>query len=129
MYQLAGRMEPPFVESVYSQGTYLLRCRPAKVAPVTNLNAMRICGVIFAVVLGSSVIPAKAQTDEHPSHIPTQQAPNSPYGTDWAKPSGTTGSHIYNDPRLRDPNSANKTQRNKTCPAPTLYDPASGSCR
>jgi hypothetical protein len=90
---------------------------------------VRICIVGSSIVLAGFLTIAQAQTDGRPNHIPTPQAPNSPYGTEWAKPSGTTGSYIYNDPRLRDPNSANKTQRNKPCPAPTLYDPASGACR
>ena len=70
-----------------------------------------------------------AQTTERPSHIPTQQKKDSPYGTQWAKPPGTTGSYIYNDPRRRDPNSAYKTQRAKPCPAPSVSDPVSGGCR
>lgn len=90
---------------------------------------VRICIASLSIVLAGFLAVAQAQTNQQPSHIPTPQAPNSPYGTQWAKPSGTTGGQIYNDPRLRDPNGANKTQRNKRCPAPTLYDPASGSCR
>jgi hypothetical protein len=73
--------------------------------------------------------PVHAQTTERPSHIPTPQKQDGPFGTQWAKPPGTTGSRIYNDPRMRDPNSSNKTQRSRPCPAPTLYDPASGGCR
>lgn len=97
--------------------------------PMKSLHMMRICGVILPIVLGGVLVPAQAQTDERPGHIPTRQVPNSPYGTEWAKPSGPTGSYIYNDPRLRDPNRANKTQRNTRCPAPLLYDPGSGACR
>jgi hypothetical protein len=82
-----------------------------------------------SIVLAGFLTIAQAQADGRPSHIHTPQAPNSPYATQWAKPSGTTGGYIYNDARLRDPNSANKRQRNKPCPAPTLYDPASGTCR
>lgn len=77
----------------------------------------------------TSGVCAQAQTKEGPSHMPTKQLPNSPFGTDWAKPPGTTGSYIYNDPRLRDPNGPYKPLGSKGCPAPMLYDPASGRCR
>jgi hypothetical protein len=73
--------------------------------------------------------PVRAESTERPSHIPTQQKSDGPFGTQWAKPPGTTGSHIYNDPRRRDPNSPYKTQRSRPCPAPTLPDTASGGCR
>lgn len=82
-----------------------------------------------AFVLVIWMLPAHAQTVERPSNIPTQQKPDGPFGTQWAKPPGTTGSQIYNDPRNRDPNSSKKSQRSRPCPAPTLYDPASGGCR
>lgn len=86
-----------------------------------------ICiGLLVWLVL---VMQAQAQTSEKPSHIPTPQAPNSQFGTEWAKPSGPTGNYIYNDPRLRDPNSSRPARRNTRCPAPLLFDPASGTCR
>lgn len=79
--------------------------------------------------LGFFTAPAFAQTAERPAHIPTPQKNDGPFGTQWAKPPGTTGSQIYNDPRNRDPKSSYRLQRNKPCPAPTLSDPASGGCR
>lgn len=81
------------------------------------------------IALSVWTTPVSAQTTERPSHIPTPQKKDGPFGTQWAKPPGTTGSQIYNDPRMRDPNSSKKTQRSRPCPAPTLYDPASGGCR
>ncbi len=84
---------------------------------------------LLPVVGLSFTVPANAQATERPSHIPTPQKQDGPFGTQWAKPPGTTGSYIYNDPRRRDPNSSYKTQRSKPCPAPTLPDSASGGCR
>jgi hypothetical protein len=75
----------------------------------------------------ASITSANAQGDEHPSHIPTRQIPNTPFSHQFSKPIGTTGGQIYNDPRVRDPNGPRKQSRG--CPAPTLYDPASGGCR
>lgn len=89
-----------------------------------DLKQAYILMVLFALV-----ILAQAQTNEPPSHIPTPQQPNSPFGTEWAKPPGTGGSYIYNDPRLRDPYSSRPARRNTRCPAPLLFDPASGTCR
>jgi hypothetical protein len=83
---------------------------------------------VLSLVVAASVF-ARAQTTQRPSHGPTKQVPNSPFGTDWAKPPGTTGSYIYNDPRLRDPNGPYEPRGSKGCPAPMLYDPASGRCR
>lgn len=86
--------------------------------------------LVLLFALGALGIPALAQSSgEHPTHIPTPQQPNSPFGTGWAKPGGTTGSYIYRDPRLTDPNSGNRNRRYHSCPAPLLYDPASGQCR
>lgn len=92
---------------------------------------------IAAVNLGLGLLVASsggglaiAQTSgERPDHIPTQQNQNSPYGTQWAKPGGTTGSHIYNDPRRIDPHRAYKPNQSRGCSAPKLYDPATGGCR
>lgn len=83
------------------------------------------------LLVATMLAPAHAQTkgSERPSHIPTQQQKDGPFGTQWAKPPGTTGSQIYNDPRYRDPNRSYKSQRGRQCPAPTVYDPASGGCR
>jgi hypothetical protein len=86
-----------------------------------------LCAALAIVV--SSWAPVQAQTTDRPTHFPTQQNQNGPFGTEWAKPPGTTGSYIYNDPRRRDPNSAYKTQRAKPCPAPAVSDPVSGGCR
>jgi hypothetical protein len=81
------------------------------------------------VLLMAGGVPSAQQAGERPTHIPTPQQPNSPFGTEWAKPGGTTGSYIYRDPRLPDPNSANRRHRGTSCPAPLLYDPTSGQCR
>lgn len=81
------------------------------------------------LVLAALLLPAHAQSVDRPTNIPTKQQKDGPFGTQWAKPPGTTGSHIYNDPRRRDPNSSIKSQRSRPCPAPTIYDPASGGCR
>jgi hypothetical protein len=51
-----------------------------------------------------------------------------PFGSGWAKPSGTTGSYIYRDPRLVDPNSANAGRRKTRCPGPLLFNPTTGRC-
>ena len=83
----------------------------------------------LVVALGALAGPVYAQRSDQPTHIPTRRDANSPFGTDWAKPGGTTGSYIYNDPRLRDPNSSQNSTRNTRCPAPLLFDPASGRCR
>lgn len=108
---------------------------PGKVAPMKQL---RFVAVLLALLVApASIVSAQAQTTprqnqdsgQKPSHIPTRQTPNSPFGTDWAKPPGTKGSYIYNDPRLPDPNSASPARRNQPCPAPLLSDPASGRCR
>lgn len=85
------------------------------------VTSLILTGGIFAAVA------AAAQTRERPTHIPTPQAKDSPFGTEWAKPPGTTGSYIYNDPRRYDPK--NPSVSGKTCPAPTLYDPAAGRCK
>jgi len=91
----------------------------------------RIRMSLFVVAVSAlSMAPALGQTSaQRPTHIPTPQQPNSPFGTDWAKPGGTRGSYIYRDPRLRDPNSADPLPRGTSCPAPLLYDPTSGRCR
>lgn len=62
---------------------------------------VQICVAALSIILGGFLAVAQAQTNERSSHIPTPQAPNSPYGTQWAKPSGTAtgGGYIYNDPR------------------------------
>jgi hypothetical protein len=67
-------------------------------------------------------------TASPPANVKTQQKADGPFGTQWAKPPGTTGSQIYNDPRGRDPNSSYRRQRSKPCPAPTISDSA-GGCR
>jgi hypothetical protein len=94
-----------------------------------NLYLKRNCILMLPLVLTVFVLAAQARAEEHPSHIPTRQAPDSPYGTQWAKPPGVAGSYIYNDPRLSDPASTRKTQRSRRCPAPLIYDPTSGMCR
>lgn len=85
--------------------------------------------LVLSLALCGFAAPAFGQPSTQPGNIPTRQAPNSPFGTEWAKPGGTAGSYIYNDPRLRDPNRSLGSQRNIRCPAPLLYDPASGRCR
>jgi hypothetical protein len=82
-----------------------------------------------ALITLAPFIPVQAADNQRPSHIPTPQQPGSPFGTQWAKPGGTTGSYIYNDPRLRDPLRSRPGHRNRRCPAPLLYDPTSGACR
>ena len=84
---------------------------------------------VLALALCGFAAPALAQSNNPPSHIPTRKEPNGPFGTEWAKPGGAQGSYIYNDPRLRDPNRSLGSQRKIRCPAPLLYDPASGRCR
>lgn len=97
---------------------------------MTRIAPMVVAGLIFGLVFG---VPAgnfaAAQSGDRPSHIPTQQNPNSPFGTQWAKPPGTTGSQIYNDPRRIDPHRAYKPKQNRGCSAPQQYDPATGGCR
>ena len=92
-----------------------------------HIRAVYLLAAISLVLV--ACVSAGAQTTQRPSHGPTKQIPNSPFGTDWAKPPGTTGSYIYNDPRLRDPNGPYRPPGRKGCPAPMLYDPASGRCR
>ncbi len=107
------------------------------IASSIGLGAMKrrdrkgICALLTAAVIGVALaFPAYAQdNNQHPSHIPTPQQPNGPFGNQWAKPPGPTGSYIYNDPRLRDPNRSRPTRRNRRCPAPLLFDPTSGECR
>lgn len=85
---------------------------------------------VLFVALGVSGTPVFGQSSgERPTHIPNPRQQNGPFGTEWAKPGGTTGSYIYRDPRLADPNSSNPKRRYQSCPAPLLYDPASGQCR
>ncbi|MBI1203486.1 MAG: hypothetical protein GC182_13345 [Rhodopseudomonas sp.] len=95
----------------------------ASLALLAGLAAFVFDGV------GATAQQLTQNAGQKPDHMPTRQVPNSPFGTDWAKPPGTTGSYIYNDPRLRDPNSASPARRNQPCPAPLLFDPASGRCR
>ena len=85
--------------------------------------------VVSVLLMGAWLVAgqALAQTKERPSHIPTPQAKDSPFGTEWAKPPGTTGSRIYNDPRRYDPNNPSVTR--KRCPAPSMYDPVAGRCK
>src|ERR1700757_1870393 len=71
------------------------------------LQASWLLRLALPVAVAVLAIPAYAQgtkqTTSRPTHIPTVQQPNSPFGTGWAKPAGTTGSYIYNDLRLADP--------------------------
>jgi hypothetical protein len=93
-------------------------------------NIMKTINLKWActrLVFIAFAVPAQAQTNEHPSHIPTRQEPNSPFGTQWAKPSGTTGSYIYDDPRLRGPKDPH-ARHDTRCPTPLLYDPVRGQC-
>lgn len=84
--------------------------------------------VAIALVLAGLSLPVCAQSGERPTHVPNRPQPNGPFGTDWAKPGGTTGSYIYDDPRLPDPyHSSRRGARH--CPAPLLYDVAKGRCR
>jgi hypothetical protein len=83
---------------------------------------------LSAILIGlAATVPG--QTAERRSHIPTPQASDGPFGTQWAKPSGTAGGYIYNDPRLRDPYSASRARSTTRCPAPLLYDPRSNRCQ
>jgi len=83
----------------------------------------------LAVFTASANAQTSDQTKVHPSHIPTREAPNGPFGTQWAKPGGTKGSYIYNDPRLIDPYGSRAAHGNTRCPAPMLFDPRSGTCQ
>jgi hypothetical protein len=68
------------------------------------------------------------QTTSRPTHIPTVQQPNSPFGTGWAKPGGTTGSYIYNDLRLADPYSGSMNRDNIQCSGTMPNGPKMGPC-
>lgn len=90
---------------------------------------------LYALLTGailSGWAPAHAQTSQQgakrPSHIPNPSKPGGPFGSDWAKPGGTTGSYIYDDPRLRSPYRTHP-RRGVRCPAPSIYDPGTGACR
>lgn len=82
---------------------------------------------------GMPAVPGHAQTSqqgaERPSNIPNPSKPGGPFGSDWAKPGGTTGSYIYDDPRLRSPYRSHPRRGSVRCPAPSIYDPRSGGCR
>jgi hypothetical protein len=82
----------------------------------------------IAAAFSSLIVPGHAQVEDRPSHIPTRQVPNSTFGTQWAKPNAS-GNSIYRDPDRPDPNGPRSSQRNKRCPAPSIYDPAAGGCR
>ena len=88
------------------------------------MRRIRFTLVALLVTVGTSL----AQTTEKPTHIPTPRAPGSPFGTDWAKPNPSSNGFIYRDPRLVDPNRANKAGSAR-CPAPMLYDPTTNRCR
>ena len=80
-----------------------------------------------AVVLALGVAPALAQSNnEHPTHIPTPQS-GGPFGTQWAKPGGTTGSYIYMDPRLK--NEHNRYRQRRAQPCPPSTGRRTGNCR
>lgn len=91
---------------------------------------MRLLSAVSIAIVGgwlcAGVVMAQTST-ERPSHIPTPQPKDSPFGTEWAKPPGTTGSHIYNDPRRYDPQDPSVTR--SRCPAPSIYDPTAGRCK
>jgi hypothetical protein len=84
------------------------------------------------VVVAVPAIPAYAQgtkqTTSRPTHIPTVQQPNSPFGTGWAKPAGTTGSYIYNDLRRADPYSGSMNRDNIQCSGTMPNGPKMGPC-
>jgi hypothetical protein len=90
---------------------------------------LRLALPVLAAVLA---IPAYAQgtkqTTSRPTHIPTVQQPNSPFGTGWAKPGGTTGSYMYNDLRLADPYSGSMNRDNIQCSGTMPNGPKSGPC-
>lgn len=100
---------------------------------------MRRYSTICALLAGAFAVglmpanPAHAQGTqqgaERPSHIPNPGEPNGPFGSDWAKPGGTTGSYIYDDPRLRSPYRSHPRRGSASCPAPLMYDLRSGTCR
>ena len=84
--------------------------------------------IISGLIIVSLTLFANAQTSG--TYVKNRKEDRGgPFGTEWAKPSGTRGSYIYNDPRLPDPNRSYPSGRNLRCPAPMLFDPASGSCR
>lgn len=83
---------------------------------------------LSVLVFVAGVGPVLAQVDNRSRTQPNPNQTN-PYGADWAKPGGTTGSYIYRDPRLTDPNGGKPAQRDKRCNPPLMYDPASGVCR
>jgi hypothetical protein len=96
--------------------------------PMPSIGALSLAALVFAgVPLDMARADSTQQTNQN--NIRTPQSPGSPYSSpytnDWAKPGGT----FHNDPRYVDPNSSRSQQRRVRCPAPTLYDPASGRCK
>lgn len=78
---------------------------------------------------GQAFAQASQQSAEQPSHIPNRAPSLSPFSHEWSKPGGTTGSYIYNDPRLRSPYRLHPKRGHPRCPGPLIYDPRSGICR
>ena len=96
------------------------------------LQASWLLRLALPVAVAVLAIPAYAQgtkqTTSRPTHIPTVQQPNSPFGTGWAKPAGTTGSYIYNDLRLADPYSGSMNRDNIQCSGTMPNGPKAGPC-
>lgn len=88
-----------------------------------------LAAALILPFLVTAVPHAHAQATERKTSVPNRQDQNGTFGTGWAKPGGTTGSYIANDPRQPDPNRARSIQRGKGCAAPLMYDVASGTCR
>jgi hypothetical protein len=84
------------------------------------------------IVVAALTVPTYAQGTKQapgrPTHIPNPQQPNSPFGTGWAKPGGTTGSYIYNDLRLADPYSGSMNRDNIQCSGTMPNGPRMGPC-
>lgn len=94
----------------------------------------RLAGALLTVWV--LAVPAWAQSSqqgiEQPGNNipnPNQSAPYGPFSHEWSKPGGTTGSYIYNDPRLRSPYRTHPKRGTTRCPAPLIFDPRSGACR
>jgi hypothetical protein len=85
---------------------------------------MRVLAIVL-MVLASGTAMAQTTKPHNPVGTPKASPGQSPYGTEWAQPSGQTGGYIYDDPRMRAQPGVSSTQR---CPQGMSYSPTLRRC-